>query len=109
MSGAASLAKKLASCRNFTEICQLATTYALTDASFSAAMLASLDADGRIRELGRFSIVGEGHQKNPWPSRVTASSPRQYNSPDLFSCPTCLPQHTKTPSPLSLILMRLFD
>jgi DNA-binding CsgD family transcriptional regulator len=59
----ASLAKKLASCRNFTEICQLATTFALTDASFSAAMLASLDADGRIRELGRFGMVGVGPSK----------------------------------------------
>jgi DNA-binding CsgD family transcriptional regulator len=63
MSGAASLAKKLASCRNFTEICQLATTYALADASFSAAMLASLDADGRIRELGRFGMLGDGPSK----------------------------------------------
>ena len=63
MSGAASLAKKLASCRNFTEICQLATTYALTDASFSAAMLASLDADGRIRELGRYGMAGDGPSK----------------------------------------------
>lgn len=59
----ASFARKLASCRNFTEICQLATTLALTDASFSAAMLASLDADGRIRELGRYGMVGDGPSK----------------------------------------------
>jgi len=45
------------------EICQLATTYALTDASFSAAMLASLDADGRIRELGRYGMAGDGPSK----------------------------------------------
>jgi DNA-binding CsgD family transcriptional regulator len=63
VSNTASLAQKLASCRNFTEICQLATTFALTDASFSAAMLASLDADGRIRELGRFGMVGDGPSK----------------------------------------------
>lgn len=63
MSSTASLAKKLASCRNFTEICQLAITYPLTDASFSAAMLASLDADGRIRELGRYGMVGDGPSK----------------------------------------------
>jgi DNA-binding CsgD family transcriptional regulator len=63
MSGAASLARKLASCRNFTEICQLATTFSLTDATFSAAMLASLDADGRIRELGRYGMLGDGPSK----------------------------------------------
>ena len=63
MDSTASLAKKLASCRNFTEICQLGTTFALTDASFSAAMLASLDADGRIRELGRFGMAGDGPSK----------------------------------------------
>lgn len=63
MDSTASLAQKLASCRNFTEICQLATTLALTDTSFSAAMLASLDADGRIRELGRFGMVGDGPSK----------------------------------------------
>jgi len=63
VSSTASLAQKLASCRNFTEICQLATTFALTDTSFSAAMLASLDADGRIRELGRFGMVGDGPSK----------------------------------------------
>jgi len=63
MSSTASLAKKLASCRNFAEICQLATTFSLTNASFSAAMLASLDADGRIRELGRFGMVGDGPSK----------------------------------------------
>jgi DNA-binding CsgD family transcriptional regulator len=63
VSSTASLAQKLASCRNFTEICQLATTYPLTDASFSAAMFASLDADGRIRELGRYGMVGEGPSK----------------------------------------------
>jgi DNA-binding CsgD family transcriptional regulator len=56
-------AKKLASCRNFTEICQLATTFELTDSPFSAAMLASLDADGRIRELGRYGMIGAGPSK----------------------------------------------
>jgi DNA-binding CsgD family transcriptional regulator len=56
-------AKKLASCRNFTEICQLATTFELTDTPFSAAMLASLDADGRIRELGRYGMIGAGPSK----------------------------------------------
>jgi len=60
MDSTAALAKKLASCRNFTEICQLATSFALTDTSFSAAMLASLDADARIRELGRYGMIGEG-------------------------------------------------
>jgi DNA-binding CsgD family transcriptional regulator len=58
------LAQKLAACRNFTEICQLATTFPLTNASLnSGAMLASLDADARIRELGRYGIMGAGRSK----------------------------------------------
>lgn len=64
MDKTADFGKRLASCRNFTEICQLATTYALTDTAFSAAMLASLDADARIRELGRYGMIGEGPSKD---------------------------------------------
>ena len=59
----ADFANKLSRCRNFTEICQLATTHALTDNTFGAAMLASLDADGRIRELGRYGMIGQGPSK----------------------------------------------
>ncbi len=57
------LTERLASCRNFTEICQLVTTFPLTDTSFSAALIASLDADARIRELGRFGVLGNGPSK----------------------------------------------
>jgi DNA-binding CsgD family transcriptional regulator len=57
------LVKKLATCRNFTEISQLLTTFPLTDARFSGAILASLDADGGIRELGRFGLLGTGPSK----------------------------------------------
>jgi DNA-binding CsgD family transcriptional regulator len=64
MDTTAEFAKKLASCRNFTEICQLATIFALTDTAFSAAMLASLDADARIRELGRYGMIGDGPSKD---------------------------------------------
>ena len=64
MDKTAVLAKRLASCRNFTEICQLATSFALTDTPFSAAMLASLDADARIRELGRYGMIGDGPSKD---------------------------------------------
>lgn len=60
MDSLATLAQKLAACRNFTEIAQLATTLRLTDTSFSGALLASLDADARIRELGRFGVMGPG-------------------------------------------------
>jgi DNA-binding CsgD family transcriptional regulator len=59
----ADFANKLSRCRNFTEICQLATTHAITDNTFGAAMLASLDADGRIRELGRYGMIGQGPSK----------------------------------------------
>jgi DNA-binding CsgD family transcriptional regulator len=59
------LAQKLAACRNFTEICQLVTTFPLTDTPItSGAMLASLDADARIRELGRYGIMGAGRSKH---------------------------------------------
>ena len=63
MDSVAKLAVKLSGCRNFTEICQLATTFSLTDTSFSGALLASLDADARIRELGRFGVMGPGPSK----------------------------------------------
>ncbi len=53
----------LATCRNFTEICHFATTTPLTDARFSGALLASIDADARIRELGRYGMVGNGPSK----------------------------------------------
>jgi hypothetical protein len=55
----ANLAQRLAGCRNFTEISQLATTFALTDTPFSGALIASLDADARIRELGRYGVMGD--------------------------------------------------
>jgi DNA-binding CsgD family transcriptional regulator len=58
-----SLAQKLAACRNYTEICQLLTGFPLTDFRFSGALLASLDADARIRELGRYGISGSGPSK----------------------------------------------
>jgi DNA-binding CsgD family transcriptional regulator len=64
MDKTAVLAKKLASCQNFTEICQLATAFALTETTFSGAMIASLDADARIRELGRYGIMGDGPSKD---------------------------------------------
>ena len=57
------LAQKLAACRNFTEISQLATTFPLTNVRFSGALIASLDADARIRELGRYGVMGEGPSK----------------------------------------------
>ncbi len=59
------LVQKLAACRNFTEICRLASTFELTD-SFQAngAMLASIDADARMRELGRYGILGLGQTKH---------------------------------------------
>ena len=55
----------LAACRNYTEICQLVSTFALTDTPFNGgAMLASLDADARIRELGRYGVQGPGPSKH---------------------------------------------
>jgi DNA-binding CsgD family transcriptional regulator len=63
--GAGELAQKLAACRNYTEICQLLSTFEITDTSFiGGAMLASLDADARIRELGRYGVQGPGPSKH---------------------------------------------
>jgi DNA-binding CsgD family transcriptional regulator len=53
----------LATCRNFTEICHFATVSGLSDVRFSGTLLASIDADARIRELGRYGIVGQGPSK----------------------------------------------
>jgi DNA-binding CsgD family transcriptional regulator len=57
------LLMRLAACRNFTEISQLATTFPLANVKFSGALIASLDADARIRELGRYGVMGEGPSK----------------------------------------------
>jgi DNA-binding CsgD family transcriptional regulator len=57
------LTEGLAASRNFTDICQLVTTFPITDTSFSGALIASLDADARIRELGRFGVQGNGPSK----------------------------------------------
>lgn len=64
---AADLAKKLASCRNYGEICQLLSIFPITNKTFSGALLASLDADGQIRELGRYGIVGPGPSRESVP------------------------------------------
>ena len=63
MQSVSTLAQRLAACRNFTEIAHLATTFAITDTPFSAALIASIDADARIRELGRYGMVGPGPSK----------------------------------------------
>lgn len=57
------LATKLAACRNFTEIAHLAKTFQLTNTPFTAALIASIDADARIRELGRYGMAGPGPSK----------------------------------------------
>jgi|GEM_PF-1559664 len=52
------LTKKLAGCRNFVEICQLMTVFPLTNQKFSGAILASVGADARGREIGRYGVHG---------------------------------------------------
>jgi DNA-binding CsgD family transcriptional regulator len=58
------LTERLSACRNFTEISQLVTSFPLTDTPFTGALIASLDADARIRELGRYGITGPGPSKS---------------------------------------------
>lgn len=53
-------AKKLSSCRNFTEICQLLSHSPITTTTFTGALIASIDADARIREAGRYGLTGNG-------------------------------------------------
>ena len=42
----------------------MVTSFPLTDTSFTGALIASLDADARIRELGRYGITGPGPSKS---------------------------------------------
>jgi DNA-binding CsgD family transcriptional regulator len=81
------LAQKLAACRNFTEISQLATTFPLTNVRFSGALIASLDADARIRELGRYGVMGEGPSKEAvaLSSKGLVAKAMQGQSPVLLS------------------------
>lgn len=50
----------LASCKNFNELARLLTLYPFTDKTFDGCLLASVDNDGRIREIGRYGIEGSG-------------------------------------------------
>lgn len=58
-------AQKLSSCRNFTEICQILSHSPITNAAFTGALLASTDADARIREAGRYGILGKTPSQEP--------------------------------------------
>ena len=80
------LAQRLAACRNFTEIAQLTTSFALTDTSFSGSFLASLDADARIRELGRYGVMGAGPSKKSvaLSSEGLVAKAMQTGSPELI-------------------------
>lgn len=49
----------LANCNNFNELANLLTFHPITDQTFDGCLLASVDNDGRIREIGRYGI--EGH------------------------------------------------
>ncbi|MFM2022885.1 MAG: Bacterial regulatory protein luxR family [Actinomycetota bacterium] len=87
MANSSELAKKLASCRNYAEICQLLSIFPLTNKNFSGALLASLDADGRIRELGRYGIVGQGPSREAVPiaSSGLIAKAMQKMSPSVIS------------------------
>ena len=53
----------LAGCKNFDELATLLTLQPITDQVFDGCLLASVDNDGRIREIGRYGIEGNGPSK----------------------------------------------
>lgn len=53
----------LANCRNFDELATLLTLYPFTSQVFDGCLLASVDNDGRVREIGRYGIEGNGPSK----------------------------------------------
>jgi len=56
-------ARQRAGCRNFSEICQLLTMFPITDSRFAGSLLATIDSDARIREVGRYGLLGNGPSK----------------------------------------------
>lgn len=50
----------LAHCRNFTEMAQVLVQSNLYNHEFTGCMIAEIGEDGRIREAGRYGIVGPG-------------------------------------------------
>ncbi|SCX05632.1 GAF domain-containing protein [Candidatus Aquiluna sp. UB-MaderosW2red] len=55
--------QRISACRNFSEICQLLTMFEITNHRFAATILATIDADARIREIGRYGLLGSGPSK----------------------------------------------
>jgi DNA-binding CsgD family transcriptional regulator len=58
-------AVELSKCSNFDELATLLTLRGFTDQVFEGCLLASVDNDGRIREIGRYGIEGLGPSKEP--------------------------------------------
>ena len=54
------LTKQLASCRNYAGLCQVLTTSGVVSGNPAGCLLAAIHDDARIRELGRYGIVGDG-------------------------------------------------
>jgi DNA-binding CsgD family transcriptional regulator len=55
----------MSACRNFYDLARLLTLEPLTDYRFDGCIIALVENDGRIRELGRFGMMGPGPSKSP--------------------------------------------
>ena len=54
------LTGQLASCRNYAGLCQVLTTSGVVSGNPAGCLIAAIHDDARIRELGRYGVVGDG-------------------------------------------------
>lgn len=63
----AKLLSPLAHCRNFTEMAQVLVESELYNHDFTSCIIADIGKDGRVRESGRYGLLGPGLSAEPLP------------------------------------------
>ena len=70
------LAKLLANARSYSDLCQVMTTSGAVSGNVAGRLLAAIQDDARIRELGRYGVMGDSPSTERFQSGVTVSLPK---------------------------------